>query len=287
MDVSITPISGNVEYDMEAAAATSITWELPWIDSLRPQNCEDPAFEKEVWAQRVLMEWGTCGFTAHVGYGGAGTGTLPAATVFFAPTRYFPGYETLPTFPPSADAIIISNVYVSPAYMGLYLEHQLLEVVIEDARRRGVKAVETFVRRDETLVPDDLRGVDSDYYPEAYGGWEDRSLAEAGATVEDNLSIAPLLSEDIVIEQGFHLVQDHPLYPRYRREVKNRETVFSAVERSDAEDEQEKVWPTVMGGRRNLQRVGARSSALQRLKYRGGPFNPTSSLLRASIVHRR
>ena len=55
----------------------------------------------------------------------------------------------MPTAPVSPDAIVLSTVHVSDAYMGLYLEHQLIDTVITETTRRGVKAIEAFARAEE------------------------------------------------------------------------------------------------------------------------------------------
>src|SRR5699024_5908890 len=120
------------------------------------------------------MSWGTCGFTAFVGTGVPGRKLQPAATVFFAPTRFLPGVEGLPSTV-SSDALLLSDVYVEDAFMGLYLEHRLIETVLVEAGRRGFSAVEVFAR-DEDALDELLRKQEN----EARGITQDAGLEYSG-----------------------------------------------------------------------------------------------------------
>lgn len=146
MEVNIKAITPQCSEDLEPSAAASTFWALPPGYENQNSSSKDPVFDKQVWLQNVLLEWGICGYTAFVGTGDAGTRPVPAATVFFAPARYMQGIANLPTAPISPDAILLSTVHVAVPYMGLYLEHQLIDTVLTEAHRRGVKAVEAFAR---------------------------------------------------------------------------------------------------------------------------------------------
>lgn len=146
MEVHIKAITPQCSEDLEPSAAASTFWALPPGYEKQNSSSKDPVFDKQVWLQNVFLEWGICGYTAFVGTGDAGTRPVPAATVFFAPARYMQGIANLPTAPISPDAILLSTVHVAVPYMGLYLEHQLIDTVLTEAHRRGVKAVEAFAR---------------------------------------------------------------------------------------------------------------------------------------------
>lgn len=279
MDTSIRALSHQTSNAVETSAAESVFWELPCDETNTPTVSMDPQFDKQLWIQRVLMEWGICGYTAYVGMGECGTKLVPAASVFFAPANYFPGAQALPTAPVSPDAILISNVFVATPFMGLYLEHQLIDTVLTEARRRGIKAVEAFARLEneddgidgpwELLdapngdnrfggLSGGVEQAEGDHYlPEAYKGWQERHQSHTGDLKTDLLSIAPILTEDILEAQGFQVVADHPQYPRYRYEVQPGNSLFSAY----AEDDHTKVneakpLPTVLGGKKKAQPVG-------------------------------
>lgn len=266
MEVEIRALSFDNAEQITEDAALSTFWALPWDPLYGPTHTEDPAFDKQLWIQRTLMSWGTCGFTAFVGTGVPGRKLQPAATVFFAPARFLPGVEGLPSSV-SSDALLLSDVYVEDAFMGLYLEHRLIETVLVEAGRRGFSAVEVFARDEDALdellrkQEQESRGVAQDagleysgtpsfpspssaassrssldpslrienapsYVPEAYRGWQTPEALHTGNLLKDALSVAPMLSMDVVEEAEFERVDDHELYPRYRREVSGAYNLF-------------------------------------------------------------
>ncbi|MDN8579913.1 hypothetical protein [Corynebacterium bovis] len=152
MEITVRALTHDNGAEIQHAAARSVFWELPCDHGGTPCRSDDPEFDKELWLQSVLFQWGICGYTAYVGTGDAGTGQRPAATVTFAPARYLPGHLALPTAPASPDAVLIANVWVDEPYMGLYLEHTLIDTVMTEAARRGIKAVEAFGRNDDDIV---------------------------------------------------------------------------------------------------------------------------------------
>ena len=280
MKIEIAPINGSAFGHLERAAGSSTCWELEWEDNHRPRQCEDAAFDKQLWIQRVLMEWGTCGFTALVSTGENNAKPIPAATVFFAPAAYFPGYAVMPSGPISPDAVIMSHVYVTAAYMGLYLEHHIIDAVVTEARKRGIKAIETFARaeNEEDLLEKALQ-LDIDgylrahdkknpiegavrasqplekqqhFFDEAYGGWQELVLNNHSGQWEDHLSVSPMISEDIVRDQGFALIQKHGKYPRYRYDIAEAATMFAVGAHEDKQtlSAAASPWPTVIGGRK-------------------------------------
>lgn len=281
MDIRIVPITFANVSQLEDQAATATTWELPWVENQRPTICDDPGFDKQLWIQSVLMHWGTCGFTAFVGTGETDAKLRPAATAFFAPASYFPGYGVLASAPVSPDAILLSHVYVAAAYIGLYMEQQLIGAVVEHARRRGVKAVEAFARVGAPLGLEDLcaDGDGVDFFTralsiddaslatveimgeadhgETYDGDRESSGVIQNSDLQNYLNTSPMLPVDIVEAQGFHVVQDDPQYPRYRLDVPNSGSVFAAYGEDPVSASA--PWPTVLGGRKESRRY-ARAS---------------------------
>lgn len=219
MEIRYSALSHDGGAELEEQAARSTFWELP--PGTRP---DDPEFDKQMWIQSVLYRWGICGYTAYVGTGDAGSIERPAATVFFAPGSFFPGAAALPSGPVSSDAVLVSTVFVDQPYMGLYLEHSLIDTVITEAERRGVKAVEAFGRNDADLAPDGSTGRPA-YAPEGYHGWEERPAGDV-----TDLESAPVLSADILEQEGFTVVGRHPRFPRYRRNIESRSSLFTSFE---------------------------------------------------------
>ena len=158
MRVNIQAVTPSTMHTVEPEAAVDMFWQsgetLPLARGSQEHSLEvareaNQTFDKQIWMQNTHLTWGICGYTAFVDNGDAGATPVPAATVFFAPTKYLPGVGRLPTGPVSPDAILLTTVHVSDAYMGLYLEHQLIDTVITEATRRGVKAIEAFARAEE------------------------------------------------------------------------------------------------------------------------------------------
>lgn len=243
MEIRYSALSHDGSFRVEAQASRNTFWELP--AGTRP---EDPEFDKQMWIQSVLHRWGVCGYTAYVSTGDEGSVERPAATVFFAPAAYFPGSTVMPSGPASVDAVLVSTVFVDQPYMGLYLEHSLIETVITEAERRGVKAVEAFGRNDSG----EATGL---YIPEGYHGWEEfRGSGESWDPRSDGDGIpadAPVLSADILEQEGFYVVGPDRRFPRYRRDLHSRSNLFSAVA-ADAHELLNERSPlsTVLGGGR-------------------------------------
>lgn len=245
MEISIKAITPETSNDLERGAASSLFWQLEHYDPIQYDLLQDPEFDKQLWIHKVLMEWGICGYTAFVSTGDNNSQPIPAATIFFAPPRYAPGNHFLPTGPVSQDAILITGVHVALPYMGLYLEHQLLSVVVDEARRRGIKALEAFARVEDldeqltsTLLDKHMGIINEEigaYIPESYRGWDKReaepqdgNVAEAQevAHVEAQLANIPMLSEDILEDQGFSVIAHHYMFPRYRKNIESPSSVF-------------------------------------------------------------
>ena len=222
MDVRVRAVTAGTANSIERTAANSVFWELPRNADNSEACCEDPAFDKQLWIQRVLMEWGICGYTAFVHGSGDLASPTAAATTFFAPPSYLPGSAEMPSGSVSADAVLLSTVYVAPAFNGLYLEHQLIDTVLTETSRRGAKAVEAY-------------------------GW-----------VGADEPTAPLMSGEILLASGFHVVQQHPHIPRYRKENAGTRSVFARFAEADHDAvNQARPLRTVLGGAKP-RKVGVR-----------------------------
>lgn len=211
MEIRYSALRLDGDAQVEADAARDTFWELP-----PGAESDDAVFDKQMWVQTVMYRWGICGYTAYVGTGDVGSGERAAASVFFAPPSYFPGSLAMPSGPVSGDAILISNVFVDQPYMGLYLEHSLIDTVVTEAERRGIVAVEAFGRNDADTP-------EGSYFPEGYHGWEERPHS-------GDLEGAPVLSADILEQQGFEIIGKHPRFPRYRKDLNSAASLFSDFE---------------------------------------------------------
>jgi GNAT superfamily N-acetyltransferase len=177
--------------DLPRGCRRCVFWELGLLEREQAEEAGDTALEKEAWVSTVLLDWGSCGTIAYVDGVAAGYG-------LYAPPAYCPRSITFPTSPVSADAVLLSTVFVQPEFAGAGLGRMLVQGVAKDLRLRGVRAVEAF---------GDLR-------------WE---------------RPACLLPADYLLAVGFKTVRPHARFPRLRLDLRSavswREDVEYALER--------------------------------------------------------
>lgn len=123
-------------FDALAAPCRScLFWQL---DPVRRARVEDRQGEKDAWLSHVLREWGSCGRVALVD-------DEPVGYLIYAPPTYLPGAAGFPTAPISADAVLLSTVYVDPTHAGGGLGRMLVQGMARDLiERGGIRAVEAF-----------------------------------------------------------------------------------------------------------------------------------------------
>jgi hypothetical protein len=162
------------------------------VAGARAAETGDTELEKEAWTSGVLLEWGSCGKIAYVD-------GVPAGYVLFAPPAYVPRSVAFPTSPVSADAALLMTGEVLSEFAGGGLARMLVQGVVKDLTRRGIKAIEAF---------------------------GDAQWQGVGHCV---------LPADYLLAVGFKTVRPHPRYPRLRLELKTvaswREDVEVALER--------------------------------------------------------
>ena len=178
-------------------ARRCVFWE---IDPARsgPENVlDDPTFEKEAWLSKVMLEWGSCGQLSRTAYGVNGS-------ALYAPPSAVPRASLLPTSPVSPDAVLLTSVVVEGCATGLGnpdydgVAHQLVQAVVTDLIRRGVRALEAFGIR-----------ADPADYPTGPA-----ATAALSCTPHQCMIPAPFLEE-----AGFKTVAAHHEYPRLRLEL--------------------------------------------------------------------
>lgn len=125
-----------------------IYWEFP-------EECVEPSREdrekmlakKINWLRSVRNMFGDCGKLVYVD-------GKPVGYAQYAPPKKLPLSAEYPAGPPSGDAVLISCLFIAEKeYRRRGLGKQLLQSIIEDLRKRGVKAVETFARRNNPNNP--------------------------------------------------------------------------------------------------------------------------------------
>lgn len=169
-------------------------------------------FDKEAWISGVLLEWGTCGQVAVESTSGQVVGTA-----FYAPPNRVPRSQSFPTSPVSSDAVLLTVIATELGYDDS--STMLVDAVLADLIRRGVRAVEAFGM---TGRPDDPV-----------------SAAEiATAAIEADLAHLCeqcLIPSEFLRDNGFEVVAAHHRFPRYRLELNEglgwKFEVESALER--------------------------------------------------------
>lgn len=166
--------------DLAPPCRGCVFWELDPVAKARAEQDGDPAFEKEAWISETLLAWGSCGTLAYVD-------DLPAGYALYAPPSQVPRSAAFPTAPVSPDAVLLAAVRVVPEFGEGGLGRMLVQGVVADLARRGVRAVE------------------------AYG--DERTDADlTGPTC--------VVPAGFLRAVGFKTVRPHPRWPRLRLDVK-------------------------------------------------------------------
>ena len=144
--------------ELEGPCRTCLFWQLDPVSRARVCDADAADGEKEAWVSQVLRDWGSCGRVVLVD-------DRPVGYVIYAPASFLPGADGFPTAPVSPDAVLLTNVWVDPAYAGGGLGRMLVQGMARDLiRRGGIKAVEAFGdtrgpgRRGSCVVPSDFLG---------------------------------------------------------------------------------------------------------------------------------
>jgi GNAT superfamily N-acetyltransferase len=123
--------------DLPSRCRDCLFWELDPVRRHRVPR-EDAAEEKEGWVSEVLRDWGSCGRVALVD-------DQVVGYVIYAPAAYVPGIDSFPTAPVSADAVVMTTVYVDPAHARGGIGRLLIQGMARDLIKRGdIRAVEAF-----------------------------------------------------------------------------------------------------------------------------------------------
>ncbi len=177
--------------DLPHRCRRCVFWELDPVAQARAIEAGDPGLEKESWVSTVLLQWGSCGKIVYVD-------GVAAGYLLYAPPQYVPRSVAFPTSPVSSDAVVLMNAHVVAEFSGGGLGRMLVQGMVKDLTRRGIRAVEAF----GDLKPDDLTCV------------------------------APA---EYLLAVGFKTVRPHVRFPRLRLEIKTamswREDVEVALER--------------------------------------------------------
>lgn len=184
--------------DLPQACRRCVYWEVPPHLKGTVEEFGETEFEKEAWVSSILLEWGSCGRVVY-------SGKLPVGFVLYAPPNAVPRAGAFPTSPPSPDAVLLTAFHVLPEFRGGGIGRMLVQAVVKDLTRRGVKAIEAF---------------------------GDAQPTEDTGNPAEHTCVVPAAFLSSV---GFKTVRPHPRWPRLRLELRSgmswKEDVESAVER--------------------------------------------------------
>lgn len=114
-----------------------------------PELLVDPAMEKQeevfarkqAWLRLVQARFGECGKLLYLG--GQAVGYAQ-----YAPAEFLPNTKSYPAGPVSLQAVFIACLFIpGKEHRGLGLGSILLQRVLKELHKRGIKAVETFGRK--------------------------------------------------------------------------------------------------------------------------------------------
>jgi GNAT superfamily N-acetyltransferase len=125
--------------ELTAPCRSCVFWQLDPVRRQRVAGREgDPVNEVDAWVSLVLREWGSCGRVVLVD-------GVPQGFALYAPESFLPGARSFATAPVSADAVLLTQVYVAPDARRGGLGRMLVQGMARDLMERGgIKAVEAF-----------------------------------------------------------------------------------------------------------------------------------------------
>lgn len=118
------------------AQAPCLRWKYDPVMAARVPETERLDAVEE-WVARVQEEWGPCGRMVVVD-------EVPLGYVLYAPPAHLPGLGDVATGPPSADAVVLVDMYVRSEVQRAGVGKLLVHAAAKDLVLRDVAALETF-----------------------------------------------------------------------------------------------------------------------------------------------
>lgn len=199
MTPAVVPLTmGTIEM-LPAECRRCVAWELDPVAARAALSAGDTEFEKEVWLSGIMLTWGSAGQIVTVDGEAVGF-------ALYAPPTAVPGSGAFPTSPVSPDAVLLTAARIRHDHTGQGLARFLMNGVVRELTRRGVRAIELFGRADVGPVGD---AVDSENVDRATDVVvpEERDLPQC------------LVPAGFARAVGFVDVAPHPRYPRLRYEL--------------------------------------------------------------------
>lgn len=205
MTRALVPLSMSTIGLIPKCCRTCVAWELEASAARLAAGSGEAEFEKEIWLSGVMLTWGSAGQIVTVDGDAVGF-------ALFAPPTAVPGSAAFPTAPVSPDAVLLTTGRIEPAHRGQGLGRYLMEGVIRELTRRGVRAIELFGREDGV-------GPGAAVAPETLAGLTLVDLLGGEHPVGDDGIPSCVLPAGFARSVGFTDVKPHHRYPRLRLEL--------------------------------------------------------------------
>ncbi|WP_431953692.1 GNAT family N-acetyltransferase [Nocardia lijiangensis] len=222
MSTSVTALTLGGLDKLPAHARRCVFWEIDPAVAADSRAFSDPVFEKEAWLSTVMLEWGSCGQVANVDGNVAGC-------ALYSPPSAVPRASLFPTSPVSPDAILLTTLRTDSPHRDEDVAHRLVQAVVSDLVRRGVRALEAFgIRTDPpaTRLSDRLAG--SMTLMERIGA----PVRGSAASPTECSPQTCMIDADLLEEFGFKVVAPHHRFPRLRLELNSDHGWKEDVERA-------------------------------------------------------
>ena len=197
MSTSVTALTLDGLGKLPSHARRCVFWELDPAVAFTSKEFTDPVFEKEAWLSTVMLEWGSCGQVALVDGN-------PAGCALYSPPSAVPRASLFPTSPVSADAVLLTTLRLERDDLidDDGLAGHLVQAVVADLVRRGVRALESF----------GIRKTDEELAVSV----TDTPTATAAL---DCSPASCMIAADFLEGVGFEVVAPHHRFPRLRLEL--------------------------------------------------------------------
>ncbi|WP_405487403.1 GNAT family N-acetyltransferase [Nocardia sp. NBC_00511] len=220
MSTSVTALTLGGLDKLPVHARRCVFWEIDPAVAADSHDFSDPVFEKEAWLSTVMLQWGSCGQVAMVEDRSAGC-------ALYAPPSAVPRAGLFPTSPVSPDAVLLTTLSAEMPYQDTDVALQLIQAVVADLMRRGVRAIEAFgIRKDPPTSP--LPASGSMTLMERIGSPR-RSPQPAASGCSPELC---MIEADFLEDVGFKVVASHHRFPRLRLELDRDHLWKEDVERA-------------------------------------------------------
>lgn len=152
-EVDIMDINELNLQDIPQPCRGCVYWEFPQdFEKAKEDPSKKPELElkKKKWFEQAMKEFGTCGKIIYFM-------DKPIAYAQYAPSARFPNvteYESKPVGILEDGVVFLSCLFIADEELrGKGLASRLLRNVVDELKRRGFRAIETFARRSEANNP--------------------------------------------------------------------------------------------------------------------------------------